>query len=455
MPELRTRHTAKSQMGSQLSSTGTYAQGGGDIAFSVGMLIFQRMATWDIPQGATINSALLTWNLIVKTQTTTQNASLRVRAHAIGDSPILRTGTNEWSNGTRPETSAYVDWTPSWNGAATGDQYSTVNVASVLQELVNRPDWTPASYVTFITYVMNENGSDMSVRANNDFVPYPRLEVTWTDPVRDQTFTVNRCENSDFGTDIQAIGTDGNTVPYWFQGNFFGGFVDSANMGTMVRDTSFTRLPGVPTLRFTTGTPPAETNKRTGPTMGVPWRDKVPFTFSGWVYIPGYIPYLSHFAAGDPYRGASALVAARDAWVPFCSTPTWDASDEDGWTARYPAVSILNFQAGWQFWISEPCFTSLPFKHMPFNGRTPDVLDPSGSTLIDHRSTASGQQAYRLWTPRTSVLRSGTQRRVARYRKRPDGLLDLAEPVKGGVTSANMPAVPMNTYHSTKTIAEY
>ena len=453
MPELRTKHTAKSQMGFQNSGGAVYEQGGGDISFHVGLTIFQRVTTWDIPQGATINSATLTWNLIVKTQSTTQNSSLRTRAHASGDSPILRLGQNE--RAARPETSAARDWTANWNGTAGSDQYSTIDVAGILQELVNRPDWTPASYITFVTTVLNENGSDMSVRANNDFVPYPRLEVTWTNPVRDQLWTTNRCENSDFGTDVQVVGTDGNTVPYWFQGNFFGGFVDSANMGTMVRDTTFTRLPGIPTLKFTTGTPPTDVYKRTGPTIGVPWRDNTPFTFSGWAYFPSNIPQASAASAGDPYRGASASITARDQWVPFCSTPTWDASDEDGWTARYPAFSINQFQPGWSFWLSEPCFTTLPFKHMPFNGLTPDVKDPGGVTLIDHRSTASGQQAYRLWTPRTSVLRGGVQKRVARYRKRSDGLLDLAEPIKGGVTAANMPAIPLNTYPAGKTISEF
>jgi hypothetical protein len=224
MPQAITRHTMKSQMGFQNDAGSVYQEGGGDISFSVGMLIFQRMPLW-IPQGATITAANLMWNLVVKNGDTAQNASLRIRAHAHGNSPMLRLGQNEWSSGPRPETSAYTDFNPTWPANPPGDVNVNSNVAGILQELVNRSDWLPGSYVTFITWVMNENGSDMSVRANNDFVDYPRLDVSWTEPVRDQKYTVNRLENSEFNPSILGIRSAGNNdaAPYWWQGDYYRG----------------------------------------------------------------------------------------------------------------------------------------------------------------------------------------------------------------------------------------
>lgn len=456
MPDVRTRHTMKSQMGFQNNSASVYEQGGGDISFATGMLIFQRMPFY-VPQGATINSALLTWNLIVKNQGTTQNTSARIRAHASGDSPILRRGQSEWSGNPRPETSAYVDWTVSWNGAASGDQYNTVNVAPILQELVNRSDWTPGSYVTFITWIMNENGSDMSVRANNDFVDYPRLDATYTEAVSDRRWTVNRCENSDMSADILPILGVGETgtVPYWWQGDYFGGHVGGANQGLIERDTTFTRIPGVPTMRFTCGPPEVpDANKWTGPNYGIRWETAVPFIFCGWIYISTAIPTSSQVAARDPYWGHTThTIVDRGKWVPFCTHPLTSGAPGE-WNNRWPAIAVKNFQQGWQFWVSEPAFIASSFRQMPFNGGTPDVKDPGGVTLVDHIAGSSRQQASRVWTPRTAVVRNGTVKRAARYIKRTDGLLQLAESIKGGPLVTNLPAVRIDSYPAGKTISE-
>lgn len=55
-------------------------------------------------------------------------------------------------------------------------------------------------------------------------------------------------------------------MPFWGQNPFYGAYVDGANLGTLALDTTFTRLPGASTLRFTCGTPPTENiGRSTGP----------------------------------------------------------------------------------------------------------------------------------------------------------------------------------------------
>lgn len=442
MPTMYADRAGKSQIGYCTNSSTGYVTAAGDIAFATGLYSFSRMKVW-IPRGATINSATLSFQIIAKSASTAQTIYNTIRAHASGDSPILTQGSLVAQ---RPWTTAIVDWTFPWPVNPPGNVIVDVNVAPIINEIISRPDYQPGGYITMMMLTTNENGSDLSVRANNDFAPTWSLNVDFTENYRDLKTSINLLNNPNLEA-LPAI--DATPLPFWSQNPFFGAFVDPANQGTIARDTSFTRLPGVPTLRFTTGTPPGD-GKRTGPYTNIVMQKELPYVFCGWIYVPSSITVAVY--TGDPYLGKSQTITPRNVWTPFCSTPS-DISTGRG--AFWPAIHIAGgWSAGQQVWISEPAAFHSPFRQMPFNGYTPDVRDPGLVTLVDHKYIGSGQGAAREWTPRTAIVRGGTLKRASRWIKRTDGILQLAEPIKGGPTVPNMPAVAISTYPAGKTISE-
>jgi hypothetical protein len=391
---------------------------------------------------------VLTMQVVAKNAGTAQTCYNSFRAHASGDSPILTVGAAE---ATRPWTAARVVWNLVWTPNPPGDVIASINVAPIINEIVARSDYQPGGFITLMMYTDNENGSDMGVRANNDFAPTWGLTVDFTENYVTDLQTSFNLINNPHNELMPAIDA-ASPLPYWGQNPYFGAMVDPANQGVIARDTSFTRVPGVATMRFTTGTPPdaSQATKATGPYTTTIKQNEFPYIFAGWIYIPSAI--TARVWCGDPYLGNSHDITARNQWVPFCSTPSQVGT---GRGTFWPAVRIMGpYQAGWQLWVSEPTVMVSPFRQMPFSGLTPDVTDPGGSVLVDHKYVGSGQGAVREWLPRTGVIRQGTLRRVPRYIKRPDGILQLAEPVKGGVTSPNMPAIPMNSYPIGKTVSE-
>lgn len=446
MPIMHAERNAKSQIGYCNNSSTGYAEAGGDLSFATGIVFLARMKVW-LPRGATINSANLSMQVIAKNAGTAQTSFNSFRAHYSGDSPTLIPGALEAQ---RPWTTARVVWNCVWPVNPTGDVIANINVKPIIDEIMARSDYQPGGFITLMMYVDNENGSDMSVRANNDFAQTWQLRVDFTENYVSDTRTLINLMNNPVQEALpsSAFGTD--PVPFWGQNPFFGAFVDAANFGTLALDNSFTRVAGVPTMRFTCAAPPAANDKSTGPFSTTIKQNEYPYIFCGWTYIPAAVTSQVYF--GDPYIGKSHLVTARDQWVPFCSTPS-DLGSGQG--AFWPAVQIrAPFQAGWQVWVSEPTVLISSFKQMPFNGGTPDLKDPGLSTLVDNKRVGSGQGAVKEWLPRTGVIRSGTLRRVPRYIKRADGILQVAEPVKGGPLVPLLPPVAIQDYPAGKTVAE-
>lgn len=440
MAKMVQERALQSQFGVTVTDATAYGKGGGDAAFAVGQNIYVRFNT-RIPKGSVINSATVRFQLAVKTQTTAQFSTHEVRADARGDSPVLRPGVLE---ATRLLTSTVVSWTPQWPASPPDPAavFGVINVKPLLDELMARSDYVPGGYVTFVVRCVNENGSDMSVRLNNIFAPSPRLEVDFTPPVSDLFIDFNRCENSEFSSILDGLGDDdpattGN-IPGWGQNAFFGGWVDpaSASRCTMAVDTSFTRLPGIPTLRITAGTPPA-TPAFTGPMAGFLQQPGEGFIFAGWVYLPAATSGMDVYAgdAYDSFYNISGL--PRGVWRPFCSAPLSNTTPDQ--IIRWPAIGIRNFVAGTQFWISEPMFLASPIRQMPFNGLTPD----RSQGYVDHLSTISSMASRREWVPRRTMLIGGVPKRTPSWTRRSDvatAIVELSEPVKGGPQIGALPA---------------
>lgn len=436
----------KSQFGYSTGPSAAYAVGGNEINFAVGQIMFFRFAT-TIPKGSTINSATLTFKLNGKNVTAGQYSTHTVRAHASGDSPLLRPGVVEHN---RPQTSAGVTWTPTWPTNPPADVLPTVDVKSIVEEVMGRSDFQSGNYITFMITCTNENGSDMNVQVNNVFSFSPRLTVDYTEPDTDTRLDFNRIENSEFNPTLNGL-DETNAVPGWYQGEFYGTAAVPANQGTLAVDTTFTRVPGIPTLRFTAGPPPATDVKTTGPYCSFRTEAWEPTIFCGWIYVSTNIPTSTTVRAQEAFVGGGHVITTRGVWTPFCTNVITSGS---GAGTRWWYVNMKPYVQGQQFWISEPTYMTSTFRQMPFNGLTPSVKDPGGVTLIGHRSTAGRQQSVREWLPRTAVKRNGALIRAPRYIKRSDGLLQVAEPIKGGPTVSNLPAVAIGSYPAGKTISE-
>jgi len=95
-----------------------------------------RFDSLGIPQGATISSAIVTFVSAGNDAGTVCN--LVIYCEDTADASTFSSST-DWGN--RVWTSASVSWSavPAWSG---GTSYSTPNIASCVQEVVNRADWS-------------------------------------------------------------------------------------------------------------------------------------------------------------------------------------------------------------------------------------------------------------------------------------------------------------------------
>jgi K319-like protein len=92
-----------------------------------------------IPRGVAITKA---WIQFTATAIQTTTTSLQLRAQAAGSPPTFSSASANISS--RPKTAASIGWTPpAWNviGEA-GSGQRTSDITSVIQEIVNRSDWT-------------------------------------------------------------------------------------------------------------------------------------------------------------------------------------------------------------------------------------------------------------------------------------------------------------------------
>lgn len=420
---MRVIPTVKSQAGYQQGSAGPYTIGGGDITFANDMMMMFRFPT-DIPKGAAVSSATLTMNVVAKSDTTAQQASFQVGADIAnaGSSAPLVPGVAEW-----PPRWRTVYWQAftlvyqSYPANADNFRMVPINVTGMLQELVNRADWQSGGYVTIMIYVADEQGSDMSFRANNDFAPKPQLEVTWSTahlPAASRYVTqVNLLENPRFDPAIDFIeqGRADSVLPTWFQNSHFGTWTDPANFGAFARaDAGFGRVAGRYAAQFTVGPPPASNDRAAGMYANNITPSLTPHIFNGWVYIPSAVTSRVDFQS--VYEGGNHTITARDQWVPFCTNAV-QHNNSAGYGYQYWIMRIFPpLTQGWKVYISEPGVFASEFRQMPWSTQAPSTA------RVVHSSSNYGRGARR-WRPNTII--GGTNR--SKWAVHQSGLLTLAE----------------------------
>lgn len=112
-----------------------------------GQTVGLRFTSLDIPQGALITNAYLQFQVDETDSTAT---TLDIRAHDTDSAAAFIAQTGNLSS--RPITSASIEWSPNaWTvvGAA-GPSQQTPDLSAILQEIVDRPGWTPENDMAFV-----------------------------------------------------------------------------------------------------------------------------------------------------------------------------------------------------------------------------------------------------------------------------------------------------------------
>ncbi|MHC4431458.1 MAG: PPC domain-containing protein, partial [Planctomycetota bacterium] len=133
-------------------------------------LRFQNVA---IPQGATITSAYLEFETDEVGSTPT---IIEIRAQAADNAPVFSTANYDLTS--RPTTSAFVVWDiPAWN--IVDQKHQSPDLASVVQEVVNRPGWNANNSIVF---VITGTGTRTAEAYDGEPDAAARLHVEYTVP---------------------------------------------------------------------------------------------------------------------------------------------------------------------------------------------------------------------------------------------------------------------------------
>lgn len=436
MTVVTTDRSIQSQIGVVTAPGAAYAQAGNSISFAAGQAIVMRFPT-RIPPGSLINDAYIAFEVTAKDNAVAGTSYHNLKAHRVGDSPQLVVG--ETAVGYRPKTVAGNTNLPIVypGGNPSSAVIQTMNVRTILTELLTLPDWVMGGYVTIYLTCETEGSSDNGIIGNNVFFFTPRLTVDFTEPNTDVRYVTNLCQNSELSNDLLSI-DPAAPVPYWTQNEFLGSFVPPANWGTIAPDPAMARIVGTttPSVRFTA---PAAVSppKSTGPTHPVLLDRGKSWVFCGWIFVSAAIPTTVTVAVEFVfYASTFVVIPERGQWVPFCTNPFVTPLDPNtNASVFWPAAAIQQgYVGGEQIWISEPTILESTFRQLGFNGKTPE------GNFVDNYSTVSKQQSGRKWTPRTTMMVNGVPKRMPTWTKLPSGILQLSEPVKGGPQIGQLPA---------------
>ena len=134
-----------------------------------------RFVGLNIPQGATISNAYIQFT--VEDNNDVDPCQVTIYGQASDDAPTFTTDNHNITN--RPLTTAAINWSPSgWpNIAETGLGQQTVDIAALIQEIVNRSGYTASSAIAILI-----NGNGRRTAESYDGAPNlaPELCVTYT-----------------------------------------------------------------------------------------------------------------------------------------------------------------------------------------------------------------------------------------------------------------------------------
>ena len=339
------------------TADGIYHEAGAaeNISTAVGHTHVYRFSTM-VPFGATVTAAALRVHIGAKDGNSDQSVSYNVSVEALGNSPAL-VDNEQFSyrsrHGSISKTVNFTQSTQTWS------DYN-VDVLSLIQNFMDRPEYVPGAYITFALAVTAEVGD---INFNTDYKPFggekPSLSITYTS------------ESNGIYTEFNLMDNPSGTVDsnWWGENDAFGTFVTG---GSLSVDNTQQRITGRATLKYTL---PAS-NPDTKP-AGIGHGTLLPgdskkYIFCGWIYIPAAITGQVYPQFMWEWDG-SHPVTERDQWVPFCCNPVGVWSTPAGVT---PMIHISTpFTGSDSIWLSDCAVYESDFRQTPWSGEAEDRKD--------------------------------------------------------------------------------
>ncbi len=136
-----------------------------------------RFSSVNIPTGATITDARITFEIDEERSASSNPVGIRISAEDADDPSSFSSSDNNISN--RTKTSASSTWNITSNPAVNND-LTTPNLASVVQEVVNRGGWSANNAMVFILEEVSGSGVRWVESYNGESSNAPLLEVSYS-----------------------------------------------------------------------------------------------------------------------------------------------------------------------------------------------------------------------------------------------------------------------------------
>ena len=151
-----------------------------------------RFANVNLPQGAVIQNA---WIQFTASAANSEATSLTIQAQTSDNASTFIASANNISS--RSRTTASVSWSPAaWNTVEeSGPDQHTPNLASVMQEVVNRPGWASGNALAFII-TGTANNKRVAKTYDRDTYGAPYLHIQYTLPTSTPTPTSTSTKTS-------------------------------------------------------------------------------------------------------------------------------------------------------------------------------------------------------------------------------------------------------------------
>ncbi len=178
-----------------------------------------RFQNVSIPMGATVTNAYI---MFTADEKTSESTTLTIAAHNIGNAPAFTAAGYDISN--RPQTGASVTWdVPEWGSMnESGVKQQTPDLSSVVNAIVNSPDWSSGNAMAFIV-----TGSGNRVARSYEKNPPnpPLLHVEYTENILERRVSGNDDDAEEdsnrnvniSGLDLAFFETGGQAVGIRFQ----------------------------------------------------------------------------------------------------------------------------------------------------------------------------------------------------------------------------------------------